>query len=71
MRKILAAAGAAALITAPLTAGPAPLARSSAPAEDASDIGARSSLLFIAGIAVVAAAVLLLSVDEDDEPVSA
>ena len=71
MRKLLAAAGAAALITAPLSAGVEPLARSSAPADGASELGDNSSLLFLAGIAAVAAAVLLLSVDEEDTPVSA
>ena len=71
MRKLLAAAGAAALIAAPLSAGVEPFARSSAPVDGASELANNSSLLFLAGIAAVAAAVLLLSVDEEDTPVSA
>ena len=45
--------------------------RASAPAAQESELGGQNSLLFFLGIAAVAAGVVLLSEDEDDNPISA
>ena len=72
VRKLALAAGIVALSTAPLAASQAraQLSRDAAPVGDASDLGDSNTIYFIAGIAAVAAAIVLLSEDGDDAPVS-
>lgn len=65
-RKIVLAGSAAALLATPVIASAD--TRSSAPVEGASELAGQATILFIAGIAAVAAAIVLLS--EDDDPVS-
>ena len=70
-RRLSAAGAAIALIVSPLYAGSAKpaLVRASQSVTGESRLGNQNDLVFIVGIAVVAAAILLLS--EDDDPVSA
>ncbi|UVI40450.1 hypothetical protein [Qipengyuania spongiae] len=65
-RRLVLPMAALTLVATPLGAQIA--SREAAPVEGANRIGGESSLVFIAGIAVVAAAIVLLS--EDDDPVS-
>ncbi|WP_379549288.1 hypothetical protein ACRAQ7_01605 [Erythrobacter sp. W53] len=73
MRKLAIYAGIAGLIAAPLTAqqSDTSAARQSAPVSDESDIGGQNNLIFLLGVAAVAAAVAFLSEDGDDAPISA
>jgi len=73
MRKLAIYAGIAGLIAAPLTAqqSDAAAARQSAPVSGESDIGGQNNLIFLLGVAAVAAAVAFLSEDGDDAPISA
>lgn len=49
----------------------AQISRDAAPVEASNELLGQNSLLFYVGIAAIVAAILLLSVDEDDEAVSA
>ena len=69
VRKLLMAGAAASLITAPIAAQEtANNARQSAPVSSESELGGDSLLVYLIGIAVVAASIVFLS--EDDDPVS-
>ncbi len=65
VRKLLIAGAAAALIAGPIAAQDS---RQSAPVSDESELGGNSPLIYLIGVAVVAASVVFLS--EDDDPVS-
>lgn len=71
VRKLVLMSTAVALAVTPLATAQAraDVQRSSAPVEQKNDFAANSTWVFIAGIAVVVAGILLLS--EDDDPVSA
>ncbi|MCV0382505.1 MAG: hypothetical protein K5799_03485 [Erythrobacter sp.] len=66
LRRLVLPIATLALVASPLGAQVA--LRDTAPVEGANELGGESSLVFIAGIAVVAAAIVFLS--EDDDPVS-
>jgi hypothetical protein len=66
-RKLALAAAASALAVSPLAAQAA--ARSSAPAVGANGLAGQGTLFFLAGIAVIALAVVFLP-EGDDEPAS-
>lgn len=69
VRKLLMAGAAASLTAAPIAAQEAAVnARQSAPASGESALGGDSALIYLLGIAVVAASIVFLS--EDDDPVS-
>lgn len=71
IRRSLAAIATLGLVAAPLAAGQAQgLLRSSAPVVDGSELSANSNLFFFAGIALVAAAIVLLAEDEEGAPAS-
>ena len=67
LRKMAFASGALALAAAPVAAQ-ADLSRSVAPVEGESELQGQSTLFFVLGIAAVAAAIVVLS--EDDDPTS-
>ncbi len=67
LRKLALATTAVALAAAPVAAQ-ADLSRSTAPVNSESELEGQSTLFFILGIAAVAAAIVLLS--EDDDPAS-
>lgn len=70
-RILLAAAATVGLVAAPLAANQSQaLVRASAPVEQGENLSADSNLFFIAGIAAVAAAIVLLAEDEEGAPVS-
>lgn len=71
--RYVAAIAAIGLMTSPVMAQApqAELSRDSAPVEAQSEIGGQNSLMFYVGIAAVIAAILLLSVDEESEAISA
>lgn len=66
LRRLVLPIATLALVASPL--GAQVVVRDTAPVSGANGIGGESSLVFIAGIAVVAAAIVFLS--EDDDPVS-
>lgn len=68
---IAAAAGLTAILPAAAQGADVPVSRHSAPAADADELSASSSLLFLAAIVGVAIGIFLLIDDDDDEPVSA
>ncbi len=69
VRKLLMAAAAASLIAGPIAAQEtASNTRQSAPVSGESELGGDSPLIYLIGIAVVAASIVFLS--EDDDPVS-
>ena len=67
--KLIGSLAVAAGIATPIAAN-ASLDRVSAPVESKSELSGQSNLFFLAGIAAVAASIVLLS-EDDDEPVSA
>ena len=67
--KLIGSLAVVAMIATPIAAN-ASLHRASAPVEDESELSGQSNLFFLAGIAAVAASIVLLS-EDDDEPVSA
>ncbi len=71
LRKVLAGFVGAAVVAAPLVAGDVSMARSSAPFTSETALSGDSNLLFIVGIAAVAAAIILLQEDEEGAPISA
>lgn len=68
MRFFVPTAAALGLAMAPVAAAGA--SRASQPISESSELASGANILFLAGIAVVAAAIVLLP-QEDDEPVSA
>lgn len=69
VRKLLIAGAAASLIAGPLAAQQGIAnARQSAPVEGESELGGNSPLIYLIGVAVVAASIVFLS--ENDDPVS-
>lgn len=69
VRKLLIAGAAASLIAGPIAAREtASNARQTAPVSGESELGGNSPLIYLIGIAVVAASIVFLS--EDDDPVS-
>jgi|GEM_PF-1297954 len=69
VRKLLIAGAAASLIAGPIAAREtASNARQTAPVSSESELGGNSPLIYLIGIAVVAASIVFLS--EDDDPVS-
>lgn len=71
MRKVLAAILGTALVAAPLAANGADFSRASEPVAEGSELAANSNLLFIIGVAAVAAGIILLQEDEEGAPISA
>lgn len=71
-RKLASGAVIAALVATPLAAqsARAQLDRASAPVEGESELAGQGTIFFLVGIAVVAAAIVFLSEDDDDAPVS-
>lgn len=67
VRKIFLAGVAGAVLATPVLAEAE--IRASAPVEGESELGTRSPLIFVVGIAAVAAAIVFLS-EDDDEPAS-
>ncbi|MDP4538867.1 hypothetical protein Q9K01_04420 [Qipengyuania sp. DY56-A-20] len=69
VRKLMIAGAAASLIAGPIAAREtAGNARQTAPVSGESELGGNSPLIYLIGIAVVAASIVFLS--EDDDPVS-
>ncbi|NVD45480.1 hypothetical protein [Qipengyuania atrilutea] len=68
-RKLIGTLVAAGMIATPIAAKES-LDRASAPIERENGLSGESNLFFLAGIAAVAASIVLLS-EDDDEPVSA
>lgn len=68
VRKLLIAGAAASLIAGPIAAQESANARQSAPVSGESELSGDSPLIYLLGIAVVAAAIVFLS--EDNDPVS-
>lgn len=74
MKRSLSLIASAALLTAsslPAQAGEPSSARTSQPVETSSELGANSSLLFLAAVVAVALGIFLLIDDNDDEALSA
>ena len=66
--KLIGSLAVASMIATPIAAN-ASLDRASEPVEGESELSGQSNLFFLAGIAVVAASIVLLS-EDDDEPAS-
>jgi hypothetical protein len=70
MAKWIAALAAASLATAPVTAQAAPAGRGAAPVADTESLGRGSAVAWVFAAVMVLGAILILTDDDDDVPVS-